>query len=230
MEEGRNNSYAVPLAIIIAGAFIALAIYFTSGGVSEIANTDEPATVMRPVTASDHILGDPNAPVKIVEFADLECPYCKDFHRILIDIMDEYGKDGRVALVYRHFPLSSIHPKAVNEAHASECAAELGGNGAFWDFIERIFTITPSNNGLDLALLPDIAEQIGLNREEFESCQSSQKHLEAVSDDLKDAISSGGEGTPWSIILNESTGEKIPFNGLISYEDMKMLMESLLVN
>ncbi len=107
---------------------------------------------MKPVTSSDHIFGDVNAPVKVVFYSDLECPFCKSFHETMTQIMNSsYGKDGKVAWVYRHFPLKQLHSKAPKEAEAAECAAELGGNDAFWKFINKINEVTPANNKLDQA-------------------------------------------------------------------------------
>ncbi len=89
------------------------------------------AAAMRTVAKDrDHIRGNPDAPVTLVEYSDFECPFCKRFHPTVKRIVDEYG--GRVRWVYRHFPLDEIHPvKARREAAAAECAAELGGNDAF---------------------------------------------------------------------------------------------------
>jgi protein-disulfide isomerase len=104
---------------------------------------------MLPVTDKDHIKGDINAPVKIVEYSDLECPFCKRFHSTLQEVVDSY--DGQVAWVFRQFPLAQLHPKAVREAEAAECVASLGGNTAFWKFIDKINEVTPGNNKLDEA-------------------------------------------------------------------------------
>src|SRR5207249_6414117 len=79
-------------------------------------------------------------------------------------------KDGKVVWVYRHFPIDSLHSKARKEAQASECAAALGGNEAFWAYSDKLFEVTPSNNRLDLAQLPRIAQEIGLDRAQFETC------------------------------------------------------------
>src|SRR3546814_15691189 len=98
-------------------------------------------------------MGSPDASVKVIEFSDFECPFCKGFHRTMGQVMEAYGQDGKVAWVYRHFPIDSIHSKARKEAQASECAAELGGNDAFWAYAETPFDVTPSNDRLDLALL-----------------------------------------------------------------------------
>jgi len=143
---------------------------------------------VKPVSAEDHIFGNPDAPIKIVEFSDLECPFCKRYHPTLKKIMEDYGKDGKIAWVYRHFPLESIHSKAPKEAEASECAAELGGNAKFWSYVDRLYQVTPSNNGLDLKMLPKIAEDIGIDRGNFENCLASGKHAQKVSDQSDDAI------------------------------------------
>ena len=127
---------SVPLAIVISGALIAGALYY-SNLKAPSQPTQQPATAentqieMKPVSADDHILGNPNADVIIVEYSDLECPYCKVFHVTLKRVMDEYGKDGKVAWVYRHYPIAGLHPKAFHESEATECAWEQGGNNAF---------------------------------------------------------------------------------------------------
>lgn len=105
---------------------------------------------MAPVTAADHIRGDINAPVKVVLYSDLECPFCKRFHGTMQDIMKAYSTD-KVAWVFRPFPIAQLHPKAVKEAEAAECAAEIGGNDAFWKFIDKVEEVTPGNNKLDEA-------------------------------------------------------------------------------
>lgn len=92
---------------------------------------------IKPITSSDHIFGNPAAPLKIVEFSDLECPFCQKFHPTLKQLVNDYN--GEVAWVYRHFPLESIHPSARPAAEASECVASLGGNDAFWQYLDLLF-------------------------------------------------------------------------------------------
>ena len=228
----------VPAAIILAGVIIAGAIVFSLRGFEGNVSSKEAAkdTVllgnsisMNPISEADHLLGNPNAPVTIVVYSDFECPFCKQFHQTMKQVMEAYGKsgDGRVAWVYRHFPLDSIHPKARTEAEASECAAELGGQVAYWDYADKIFEITPSNNGLDLALLPDIAEEIGLSRKDFESCLNSKRHAEDVQNDLVDAQKAGGRGTPYSVIVTKS-GKTAPLSGALPFEAVKELIDQVL--
>jgi protein-disulfide isomerase len=106
-----------------------------------------------PVTEKDHITGNPQADVVLIEYSDTECPFCKRFHETMIQVMAEYGASGKVAWVYRHFPLDALHSKARHEAEATECATELGGNEKFWAYLNKLEEITPSNNGLDASLL-----------------------------------------------------------------------------
>ena len=89
------------------------------------------------VSEQDHILGSLDAPVKLVEYSDLQCPFCGRFHPTMQRVAKEYG--DQVAWVYRHFPLESIHPNARPLANASECAANLGGNDSFWKFVDAVF-------------------------------------------------------------------------------------------
>ena len=139
-------------------------------------------------------------------------------------VIDEYGKKGEVAWVYRHFPLDALHSKARKEAEATECANELGGNVAFWNYIDRLFEVTPSNNGLDLAQLPVIAKNIGLDQSAFKTCLDSGKFADYVSRDLDDARAAGGSGTPYSIVI-AANGEKFTINGAQPFEEVKRVID-----
>lgn len=97
------------------------------------------AQSIKPITGEDHIFGNSDAPIKIVEFSDLECPFCQKFHPTVKQIVEDY--DGQVTWVYRHFPLESIHSYARPAAEASECVAELGGNDAFWQYLDLLFEV-----------------------------------------------------------------------------------------
>lgn len=242
-EKGRRNPLSVPISIVIAGALIAGALYLSAGK----APTEQSGVVSRalqsenspsepiasaeisiePVTARDHILGNPAAEVIIVEFSDLECPWCKRFHPTLHAIVDEFGRDGKVAWVYRHFPLEQLHSKAKREAEAAECAAELAGNRGFWAFVDKIFEITPSNDGLDLSLLPKVAEDLGINRSLFESCLKSGRHKEKVEQQYQDAVRAGGRGTPYTVIITRN--EKLPITeGAVPLSYLRNIIVELL--
>src|SRR3989338_1472713 len=132
-----QNSDQKPIvgAIIIAGALIAGAILLKGNPAPSpenppVANNGAPATTLRPVSKSDHILGNINAKIVIVEYSDLECPYCKVFHQTMHKVVSD--NSGNVAWVFRHYPIPQLHPKAFREAEATECAWGQGGNNAFW--------------------------------------------------------------------------------------------------
>lgn len=234
---GLLSSLAI---IFVVGFFILLAMVVNSDDVTfsagnKLANNNAPVPTnnqpaqageiqLVPVSSDDWIRGDVNAPISIVEFSDLECPFCKRFHPTLQQIVEEY--DGQVNWVYRHFPLVSLHSKAPKEAEATECAGELGGNDGFWKYIDRLFAITPANNGLDLEQLPVIAEYVGLNRSKFEECLASGKYAAKVRDHTSQAQAAGGRGTPYSVIVAGS--QKIPVSGAVSFAQLKSMIDQLL--
>jgi len=229
----QKNNIAVPLATVIAGALIAFAVYQRPPTDASNKNSNAAAVVgnttitLKPIGLDDHILGNPDAPVKLVEYSDMECPFCKRFHPTMKQVMDEYGKKGQVAWVYRHLPLESIHTKALKEAEATECANRLGGNDKFWAYLDRIFEITPSNDGLDLTLLPQIAQDIGLNRSEFEACLASGEFTQKIKDSITEATRAGAQGTPYTLVVTEK-GTKIPISGALPYSSVKQTIDQAL--
>lgn len=237
MEQENKNSMAVPVAIIIAGAFIAGAVFYTSGKsttnvIPQPTATDntkkEEAIKIPPVTAKDHMLGNPNAPIVLVEYSDTECPFCKNFNTTIKQVMNQYGKDGKVALVYRHFPLDSIHPKSRREATGAECSNELGGNDKFWAYIDRIFEITPSNNNLDPAKVPEIAKYIGLDQKAFDTCLNSDKYKALIEEDFQGGLKAGVTGTPSTFAIIKKTGEQIMIPGAQPFDTVKSFIDSAL--
>lgn len=230
----QKNNLAVPIAIVIAGGLIALAVFYSDGKAS---NTDKVAQQqgveqqqtgdlekMIPISSTDHIRGNSDAPVKIVEYSDTECPFCKRFHSTMKEVMSEYGKDGKVAWVYRHFPLDQLHSKARKEAVALECANEQGGNDKFWSYADRLYEITPANNGLDPVELPKIAQYVGLDVQKFNTCLGSTKYDKHIEDEVQNAVTTGGNGTPWSIVVGKN-GKKYPLSGAQPLSAVKQLID-----
>jgi len=237
----KGNPYMIPAAVLIAGALIAGAVFYSNRNSSNtqaepvVDNVVQPqpapppilsgnADNIKPVSAEDHIRGNPDALVKFVEFSDLECPFCKRLHPTLQQMMDEYGDNSQVAWVYRHFPLDALHSKARKEAEATECANELGGNDGFWAYMDKLFEITPANNGLDLTLLPQIAEDVGLDRAKFEVCLNSGKYAQHIESDYQDAVASGGQGTPYNVIIAPN-GDTYPLNGAVPLSSITSIID-----
>ncbi len=243
MDSKPQSFLTLPAAVIIAGALIAIAIIWIKRPATNYVATSPQAQLadvsMAPIGNSDHILGNPNAQIKIVEYSDPSCPFCKLFNPVMKQIMDQYGAKGQVAWIYRHFPLDKpdadgniLHKNAGHEAQALECAASLGGNAVFWKYEERLYDITPSvtpetPNGLDQKQLPVIAKYVGLDAVAFNSCLESGQFKDKVEKEYLDGINAGVSGTPF-VVLVAPSGTKIPLAGAQSYETMKTAINALL--
>ncbi|MDE2188413.1 MAG: thioredoxin domain-containing protein, partial [Patescibacteria group bacterium] len=185
----------VPMAIVIAAAIIGGALLYVFHPIQTAAPTvlnnqnsasSTPASNVSvnlpPITASDHILGNPNADIKIVEYSDPSCPYCKMFQNVMLQIMQTYGSSGKVAWVYREFPLDKpdqngniLHPNAGVQANAFECAASVGGNAGFWAFEKDWFAKFPDSGAdetktIDNQQITQTAIDTNLNTNDFKNC------------------------------------------------------------
>lgn len=224
-----KSQYVLPFTIVIAGALIAGAVFLVgkSNTDSSAGNKGSQKVTGRAYDPNvDHILGNPSAPVKVVEYADLECPFCKTFNTTMHQVMDFYGQSGKVAWVYRPFPLAQIHSKAPKEAEAAECAADQGGDAAFYKYIDQIYAVTPSENNLDLAQLPVIAGQVGLNVTTFNQCLTLGKYAKKVQASYDEAIAAGGTGTPFVLIMVGT--DAIPLDGAQPYDSMRAAIDAVL--
>ena len=156
------------------------------------------------------------------------CPYCKQFQTTLHQVINDYGSSGQVAWVYRYFPIAQLHPRSEKEAEASECAGQLGGPTVFWKYLDEVYNTTPSNNGLDPAQLPQIAKDVGLNANDFNSCLSSGKNAQKIAADIQDAMQAGGNGTPFSVLINTKDGSQTPVEGAYPYAQLKTIIDAML--
>ena len=224
-----NTNYAIPIAIVVAGLAIATAVYFGNTDKIDTAfqGKQEQKTEIAPITDADHIMGNPNAKIIIVEYSDIECPYCKVFHTTMNTIMSEYGAGGKVAWVYRHFPIAQLHSKAHREAEATECANKLGGNTKFWEYTNKIFSITPSNNGLNEAELSKTAQEIGLDKKAFDECLANGEMKGIVDNNILSGNTAGVRGTPHSFIFVD---KKVAgtIDGAQPYEQVKATIDQIL--
>ena len=222
-----KSEYVLPITIVVAGALIAGAVFLVGkNGAPTTDGTTGKVTARAYDPSVDHILGNPNAPVKVVEYADLECRFCKTFHTTMHQIMDYYGTSGKVAWVFRPFPLAQLHSKAPREAEAAECAADQGGDATFFKYVDAVYATTPSDNGLDLAQLPVIAQQLGLNVDTFNQCLNSGKYTQRIQTMYNEAIKAGGQGTPF-ILLMVGT-EAVILQGSQPYDSMRAAIDAVL--
>jgi len=226
-------SLGIPIAIVLGFGMIAAAIYFSGIGASAplapAAGTQEQVTAkatVAPVTEADFIRGNPNAPIMIVEYSDYDCPFCKQYHETMKKIMEEYGVGGKVAWVYRQFPLVQLHPNAPRLSEAAYCVGELGGDEAFWTFSDLIFSEKAMNEGTNMTRLPEFAKTAGVNAAEFANCLESGKHQQTVKDSLASGATAGARGTPYSIVLVGD--QQVVINGAQPYAAVKQIVDSLI--
>lgn len=218
----QNNQIAS--AIIIAGLIIGGAVLLKGNSAPTVRNTDNTTFQGRAVKADEHIVGNKDAKIVIIEYSDTECPFCKSFHKTMQKVVTD--SKGEVAWVFRQYPIPQLHSKATLESEATECAWEQGGNDAFWNYINRLFEITPSNDGLAKSELPKIAEYVGLNVATFNDCLSSNKYKEKVAADVADGAKAGVRGTPSSFILVKGKlVDTIP--GALPYEAVMELLAEI---
>ncbi len=240
----KNSFLTEPKAILIGAVIISLSILMHGGiikvgGAVPIQPTAQAPTgavpqavpqpqagPVEPLKAEDHVRGDRKARILLFEYSDLECPFCKRFHPTAKQVVDEYK--GTVAWVYRHFPLDQIHSKADKEAEAVECAKDQGGEDAFWKMTDKIFEVTPSNNGLNLDDLPKLAGEVGLNSTVLKTCLDSGKYAAHVEADYQGGIKAGITGTPGNILLDTKTNKTKLIPGAVPFDQFKVAIDDLL--
>jgi protein-disulfide isomerase len=206
----KFQQYILPLAIVIAGVLVSGTIYMSQNksGASEKGKSvaDIAQDALRPkidvaaVTSADHIMGSINAKVKLIVYTDPECPFCKIFHNTTKALYEQQKAKGDLAIVYRMFPLESLHPKAPKISEAFECAAEIGGNDSFWKYADQVFDYKPSGNDFDLNKLYEFAGVINVDSAKFKTCLDSGKYAAKISEGIVAGSKAGGQGTPYSVV------------------------------
>jgi protein-disulfide isomerase len=137
--------------------------------------------------------------------------------------------NGAVNLVYRHYPLGFHNPGAQKQAEASECVSEQGGNSAFWNFTDAIYSRTQSNgNGFPLTGLAPLARELGLDAERFQKCMDSLKYEARVQEDFTEGSKIGITGTPASILIHNQTGDVVLKVGALPLEAFKAEIDKML--
>lgn len=177
---------------------------------------------MPKVTKDDHVLGDlDNAEVVMVEYSDLECPFCKRFHPTTKKILDEYG--DKVALVWRQYPLP-FHPNAQKAAETAECVAKDAGNEAFWKYMDLYFEKTDSSGtGVSEEEMLDLAAKAGANKANVEKCVKSGEMADKIKKEMDAGAAAGVKGTPGTIVVVKGEAKEL-IPGALPYEQVKQVI------
>lgn len=224
-----------PKMIFVFGLVAGIALTYLGGDIFSVsagnvrANTGDVAVVddgstdpsapttkktLAALTDADHVRGNlDKAKVVLVEYSDYECPFCGRHHPTMQALADKYGDD--VAWVYRHFPLTSIHPQAYPAALAAECANE---QGKFWEYTDEL---VENQSSLNDTYYSKLAGDLGLNASKFSDCYESEKYKSVVDGDMATARAAGVTGTPATFVngqLISGAVDQATFESLIDAE------------
>ena len=191
--------------------------------------TKQPQLPVKISADNDPIIGNPDAPITIIEFSDFQCPFCAKFHsQTLPLILEEYIEQGKVKLVFRDFPIQSIHPNALPASIAAECANE---QGKFKEMHDMLFDNQNEWNKQDtvdaLSSFSQYATNIQLEQETFDSCLTNGKYIEEIKKDLDDGRNYGVSGTPGFFVGNDQIGY-VELKGAQPFESFKKIIDAQL--
>lgn len=228
-----------PVAIIIASIIISVGLMGYGYITSQNGNSKSPSKAIfagRNIDDTDFVEGNKDSKVVVVEYSDPECPYCISVYPTIKQLRTQY-KDN-VAFVYRHFPLTTIHPHAFNESKAITCAGVVGGTQKYFEYIDALFEYKVSKQNqrnpspqLSSSGKEDIAKNIGLNTQKFTECMDNKQTEKNVNDSTNDGIAAGVQGTPSTFILvkTKKSYEVVSMvDGARPYEYFKTVLDQAL--
>lgn len=214
------------VAILVSGLVIAAAIVYTNLHPAQpVVSANQPAAVnvhVRGPSASDHIVGRADAPIVLVEYSDFQCPFCSLIYPNLKQIVEQ--SDGQIAWVMREFPLSSIHQNALPAAQAAECIAAQLGDAGFWKFADAIFA---DQSKMSDAYYAQLAKQFGANAAQYNACIAAQTYASRISADTAEAEQNGGQGTPFTVVINTKTGAQTSVSGAVPLAQLMAVIKSV---
>lgn len=222
----ERSPYVLPVAIIAAGLLLSVALYSVRTSTGAPVNTGDVSNIL-PVQESDHILGSPDAPVMVIEYADLDCEYCKRTHEVMEQLIAEYGPSGKVAWTYRHFPLIDQHPDAGSHAQAAECVADIGSPALFWRFVTALFAQAPGAARFDPEGYGAVAESLNVSAAALSECLTANRFASRVARDFENALAIGATTAPHLVVLIEGA-EPMTVSGYFPYDQMKQVIDTAL--
>ena len=172
-------------------------------------NNNIPTGIVDVSADDDPVLGEKDAPVTIIEFSDFQCPFCERFYsQTLEQIKTNYIDTGKVKLIYRDFPLDSIHPMAQKAAEAAECADE---QGKYWEYHDKLFQNQEEWVTTGISKLKEYAKGLSLDSSKFDKCLDDGKYEDEVAKDFQDGAQAGVQGTPSFFINGKQLSGAQPF-------------------
>ena len=247
--KSKSNGLIMGLIVAVGVAAFFAGMYFSNMNSNQISQEDlddaiaklelkmlqnrlpsnQPSEPVKISADDDPVIGNPDAPITIIEFSDFQCPFCARFHvQTLPLLLEQYIDQGKVKLVFRDFPIQSIHPNALPASVAAECANEQGQCKPMHDMLfdnQKQWSNQETVNAL--SMFSQYATEIGLDQENFDSCLTSGKYIEEIRNDLDDGRSYDVTGTPGFFIGNNEIGY-VELKGAQPFESFKKVIDSQL--
>lgn len=178
-------------------------------------------TLEKPDFQKDHWLGNKDAKIVWLVYSDYQCPFCKKIHP---DLLKLQANNSDLAIVFRHLPLTSIHPFSIRIAEASECIA-LENKQKFWDFTNTVFA--KEENIANFQDLSNLLKTLGLDSAQVQECLQSKKFEQKILNTANEHIEAGLKSTPTSIIFNLETNTAKILPGALEYQDLQKVLQEV---
>lgn len=229
----KMQAFTIPLSIIVAGALVGGAIIYSNShrppsqqnlagaGAAVPAQPElKEVTDTKALEGNAEVMGNPNAPVTLVEFADYQCPFCERFYTTAAPkIFDMYVKTGKAKFIFRDFAF--LGPESAAAGQAAECARD---QSKFWQYHNYLFEHQNGENqgGFAKDKLKGFAKAVGLNTKDFDACLDTGKHAQDVEKDTQAGRNFGVSGTP-TVFVNGK-----PIVGAQPFEVFKTAIDAVL--
>jgi protein-disulfide isomerase len=232
-QQTRNRLIVGGIIALVAAFFLYAILKPILAPIAEVVAVESRARFM----ADDASMGDPNAPIQIVEYSDFQCPFCDRHYTDTEPLLEQYYIDtGKVLFTYRsagNFVSDNIggaNTESQDSAAAAYCA---GDQNKFWEMHDALFANNKDveNQGSFFPKrLTEIAKVAGLNETEFQDCFDSGKYEDRVAQDLSDATAAGMQGTPFFVITYSVNGETktTTLDGARPFSEFQVTLESIL--
>ena len=213
----------LPLVIIFAGLIVAVAVYVVRIR-EHVANGSGTPQAVRAVSPSDHIIGNPSAPIVLVEYSDIDSEFGKKLQLTMEQLMTQYVAGNKVAWVYRHFPVTTLHPNASTHALAAECAQSVSTPAMFFRFIDALNMRAPGAISFDPKQYGAVVAELSLPKDSFEKCVKNATFEQRVHDDYSNALAAGATGSPYIILLVQGQKPR-QIQGAPPYKALKKILD-----
>jgi len=173
------------------------------------------------ISDDDHVYGDSNATISLIEYSNFDCGYCRKFHTTAKDLVDTYK--GKLNWTYRN-SISSTDEIAMTKALTAECVAEISGGDKYWDFISLI--LNTRSTSVDAVL--QVGEKVGANKNKLKTCIQKDQYSKKIKGEITDFMLGGMRGTPANVIRNNKTGESILIEGALPKDKFEAIIDRML--